>query len=301
MPKLKIAIVSGGTSHEHTTSERSAKDVISHIPQDKYEARSYDSAIDLQQLITDIVAKNVDVVFPLVHGLADDNGSIQGLCSLLNIPYVGSNVHATTLCQHKETAKRIMMTHGTLTPEFEILERQAELDLRQVQLPCVIKPGNVGDRVGVTIPYTYTELRNGLQTAFMHSDRLLIEQLIEGKEYAVSVLGDQDSVEILPAVEIKRIDQSKHMKRLCPADLSSQQRSTLNNLARRAFHALNAHGMLLVRFMYNEESSLFYFIEANTIPALTQHSLLPLAAKQADIQYDELIDRLIRSAFDRKS
>lgn len=298
MPKLKIAVVSGGTTHEHKASVRSAKDVMGFMP-DAYDAKSYDSVTDLQGLVNEMLSGKIDVVFPLVHGLADDNGSIQGLCSILNIPYVGSNIHATALCQHKETAKRIIMTHGTLTPEFEILERQAELDLRQVQLPCVIKPGNVGDRVGVTIPYTYTELRDGIQAAFKHSERLLIEQLIEGKEFAVSLLGDQGNVEILPAVEIKRIGQSKHIQRLCPADLSSHQRSTLNNLARRAFQALQAEGMLLVRFMYNEESSLFYFIEANTIPALTQNSLLPLAAHHANISYQELIDRLIKSAIAR--
>src|SRR5690606_12075147 len=133
------------------------------------EATVYDLATDTEKLISDILSNNIDVAFPLAHSVAEDNGSIQGLCSVLNIPFVGSNIHATVMCQHKETSKRIMMTHGTLTPEFQILERQAELDLREVQLPCVIKPGNIGDRVGVTIPYTYTELRDGLQTAFSHS------------------------------------------------------------------------------------------------------------------------------------
>lgn len=296
MPKLKIAVISGGKAPEHIASVRSATDVTTFMSKTKYEAISYNISTDVERLIKDIVDKQIDVVFPLTHSLGNDNGSIQGLCSMLGTPYVGSSIHATVMCQHKETSKRIMMTHGTLTPEFQILERQAELDLRQVQLPCVIKPGNVGDRVGVTIPYTYLELRNGLQTAFSHSDRLLIEQLIEGKEYVVSIIGSQKDKEILPPIEIKRIGQSKHTKRLCPADLSSDQRKTLNNLARRAFDALSANGMLLVRFMYNEETSLFYFIEANTLPALTKNSLLPLAAEHANIGYPELIDRLIETA-----
>lgn len=301
MTKLTIAIVCGGNTPERNMSLRSAEKVKDHIPPGKYDAVLYDIGDDLQRFITDIFDRKIDIVFPLVHGLPDDDGSVQGLCSMFDIPYVGSGVHATALCLHKETAKRIMMTHGMLTPKFEIIERTEKLDLRHVQLPCVIKPGDVGARTGIAIPFTYASLKEGLRNAFNHSDSLLIEQLIDGKEYVVGIIGNDDNCTILPVIEIKRVGQSKKIKRLCPADLTPHNKHTIENLSRRAFKAFGASGMLLVRFMYDEQEELFYFIEANTIPSLTPNSLMACAAKNANIEYSELIDKLLQLAVDRKN
>ncbi|MBI2415106.1 MAG: D-alanine--D-alanine ligase [Candidatus Kerfeldbacteria bacterium] len=309
MSKPIVAVLSGGQSNERAVSLVSGKNVAAAIPTDRYTVVQYDPKDQLADFLQAALAGNIDVVFPVLHGRFGEDGTIQGLCEMLALPYVGPNVFCSALCMDKEATKRLVMTHGMLTPEFELFDRNQQIDFRKIQLPCVIKPGNAGSSVGVTIPESFADLQRGMAVAFEHSQTVIVERFIKGKEYTVGVIGSLADTVVLPPIEI--IPQkgsfydyaSKYedggSTHLCPAPLTDDLRTTLENLTRRTFKAVKAHGMLRVDFMFESDTQLFYFIEANTIPGMTNTSLLPEAARVAGIPFPQLLDRLIQLALER--
>lgn len=313
MNTKNVAVVYGGISNEREVSLVSGRMVAEAIPTgayaSKYTVHTYDLASDLVVLLDDLVHKKIDVVFPVLHGRMGEDGTIQGLCETLRVPYVGSGIETSAICMNKETAKRLAMTQGMLTPEFELLEEGEQVDLRNIELPCVIKPGNAGSSVGVTIPESFEELKVGITTAFKQSRSIIIEKFISGREFTVSMIGTPDNITVFPPTEIipndsKFYDYSAKYDaggstHVCPAELSNDHRSTLENLGRRAFKLFNAHGMLRVDFMFDEKDELFYFIEANTIPGMTSTSLLPEAAKAAGVDFPALLDQLLTLGLER--
>ncbi len=291
MQPLRIALVA-----TKTKSTQQVQDILNL----NHKTMVYDHSIAVDNLINDILHGVIDVIFPLTHNSAIEEGAIQGICSALNIPYIGSNIHATILSNHKATTKRIMMAHGTLTPEFDIIDKADDIDLRNIELPCVIKPGAIGMRSGITIPQTYNELRHALQRAFNNSDTLLVEKLIHGREFIVHVLGvNGDTAKVLSPTELIRTPDQQLVKKLYPTDLGEETIETLKNLGRRTFNAIGAYGILAIRFMYNENAKLFYFIEANTMPRISEHSILVSAAKKDNISFGKLLDELIQQAIQR--
>ncbi|MDP3971171.1 MAG: D-alanine--D-alanine ligase [bacterium] len=307
--KQMVAVVFGGKSSEREVSLKSGAKVVEHIPTNKYDVLQYDPLTDLPKLVNDILDKKVDIVFPVLHGKFGEDGTIQGLCEILDVPYVGPGVKTSAICMDKIATKRMIMTQGTLTPEFEVMYKGDEMDLRNIELPCVIKPGNAGSSVGITIPESFAELKNGIKKAFDESDEILVENFIDGREFTVGVIGTHNNIQVLPATEIipnvskfydfaAKYDEggSTHV---CPADLDEETTETLQRLGERAFRVLGASGMMRVDFMYDESEKLFYFIEANTIPGMTNTSLLPEAAAAAGIEFSQLLDKLIQFGFER--
>lgn len=305
MKKIKVAVLLGGESSERDVSLDSGAKVAKHIPDDKYEVYKYDPKTDLQKLIEDIKAKKIDVVFPVLHGKYGEDGTMQGLLELLHIPYVGCGVLASALAMDKIRTKKLVESFDIRTPESRIYTPNLEIDEGLLEFPCVVKPKSAGSSVGVSIPENITEFRNALDEAFKYDDEVLVEKFIDGNEYTVGVIGPSDAPQVLPVTHIKAEAgkfydyKSKYGKggstHTCPADIDEILNSKLQGTAMAVYKIIGSQGMSRIDFMVDKES-IHYFIEANTIPGMTETSLLPEAAKAAGIEFPDLLDKLIQWA-----
>ncbi len=296
---IKVAVLKGGESSEREVSLVSGSKVAEHIPKDKYEVKEYDPKDQLLELIKDIENKEVDMVFPVLHGKYGEDGTIQGLLELLHVPYTGCGVLTSALALDKVKTKQVVKDHGIVTPEFEIVKRGDQV---VGQFPCVIKPVDAGSSVGISIPETAEEFKEGILNAFKESETIMIEEFIKGREFTVGVIGPNKSPQVLPVTEIKAniskfYDyQAKYEEggstHICPAEIDEELRKKMQETAAQVYQILGCEGMSRVDFMVSQEG-VPCFIEVNTIPGMTDTSLLPEAAKAAGIEFSELLNKII--------
>ena len=340
--KLKIAVLMGGNSSERDVSLASGAGVMEGLKAAGHLAMRVDTALGIGQFgagkstgVSSIVEKppshdalqalsavkaietinspelrKVDAVFIILHGGMGEDGTIQALLDLVEIPYTGSGVLASALAMNKYLSKLIFQSTGIPTPDFLIrynnkLEGNSEL-ISAIQtalgFPVVVKPNDQGSSVGLDIIKSPEELYPKSLTAFNYSDSILFEKYISGRELTVAILGD----ETLPPVEIKPKDgfYDYHHKYtagmteyLAPAPLSQPEELLLRDLGLKAFSALGCSGFGRVDFRMAANGS-FYCLEVNTLPGMTNTSLVPKAAKAAGIEFPQLLDRIIRIAID---
>jgi len=293
----------GGVSSERDISLISGEKVAKHVPRNKYQVSVYDPKFDLFKLISDFKKRKIDVVFPVLHGKYGEDGCIQGLLETFHVPYVGPRVFASSLCMHKEKTKLVASAYGILTPKYKIYQRGDAIKLSEIKLPAVIKPIDSGSSVGISIPENRKQLRRGLKKAFLESSLVMIEDFIKGREFTVGVIGNKKNVTVLPISEIVpllskfydykakyAVGGSLHT---CPAKISKTLSEKIKALAKRIYWIVEAQGMSRIDFMYSTRNKKIYFIEVNTIPGMTDVSLLPEAAKAAGISFSQLLDKLI--------
>ncbi len=299
MNKIKVAVLKGGESSEREVSLVSGSKVTEHIPKDKYEVLEYDPKDDILKLIKDIEEKKIDVVFPVLHGKYGEDGTIQGLLELLHVPYTGCGVLCSALTLDKVKTKQVVKDHGIVTPEFEIVKRGDQV---VSQFPCVVKPVDAGSSVGISIPESAEEFKDGILNAFKESEVIMIEEFIKGREFTVGVIGPNNNPQVLPVTEIKaNVSKFYDYKakyeeggstHICPAEIDEELKTKMQETAVRVYQILGCQGMSRVDFMVSEEG-VPYFIEVNTIPGMTDVSLLPEAAKAGGIEFPELLDKII--------
>lgn len=258
----------------------------------------------------------VDVVFPVLHGPYGEDGTIQGLLELASIPYVGAGVLGSALGMDKVAMKVAFQGHGLPVADYlpllahEWRAERAECIARveeRLGYPCFVKPANLGSSVGITKAHDRQELEQGLDLAAQYDRRLLVEQGINAREIEVSVLGNdapQASVpgEIVPCNEFydyaaKYLDGASQL--IIPAPLSSEQTCQVQEMAIRAFIALDCAGMARVDFLLCRDSGRWYLSELNTIPGFTSISMYPKLWEASGLPYPKLIDRLIELAIER--
>jgi len=258
----------------------------------------------------------VDVVFPVLHGPYGEDGTVQGLLELADIPYVGAGVLGSALGMDKIAMKAVFRSHGLLVVEHIALKRrdwerdpEAMMDLIEKRLgyPCFIKPANLGSSVGITKVHTRSQLAPALKLAARYDRRMLGEQAVNGREIEVSVLGNDDPIasvpgEIIPCREFydyvaKYIDDRSEL--IIPADLPPHLTRRIQELAIAAFLAVDCAGMARVDFLLDRDTGELYVGELNTIPGFTPISMYPKLWEASGIPYSELIDRLIELALDR--
>jgi len=295
----RIAVLLGGLSAEREISLRTGNAVLRALRGQGLEAVAIDAGRDLPLRLQEA---GVQVAFIALHGRYGEDGTVQGLLELLQIPYTGSGVLASSVAMNKLVTKQILMHHGVATPAFAVYRKdndQVAFVAACQAYPLVTKPAREGSTIGVSVVRDAESLQAGLEEALRHDDLVLVEEFIAGAEVTVGVLGEQP----LPVVQVVPKGgfydyQSKYMpgqtEYLLPAPLPAAVYARLQAEAVAACQALGCRGAARVDFMVRGEE--LFCLEVNTIPGMTETSLLPKAAGAAGIPFDELVLRILADA-----
>lgn len=320
MGKLKIAVLYGGQSGEHDVSLMSAGSVMEELDGDKYEVTPIFINRDGQWVAPIEDLRRFDVVFPMLHGPMGEDGTVQGLLSVMGVPFVGAGVIGSAVGMDKAIFKDVMKAHDLPVSKWLVV-RRCEWEMRRVEieievitqlgLPCFVKPANMGSSVGITKVKTMQQLHEGMTEAFKWDRKVLIEEAVpHARELEVSVLGNEElqaSVvgEIVPSREFydyaaKYLDKGDdaselHIPARIPGALSQLVRETAIEVARVS----DAQGMARVDFLMNGETGDIYVNEINTIPGFTSISMYPKLWMASGMTYGGLLDRLIELALER--
>jgi len=303
LTRARIGVLMGGRATEREVSLRSGRAVWRALVRRGYQAVAIDAEGDVPRTLR---TRKVDLVFLALHGRGGEDGTMQGLLEVMGIPYTGSGVRASAIAMHKITAKAVLAAQGIPVPTGTVVQAgmpRPAAPPSGLKLPLVVKPASEGSTIGVTILRRASEWRGALRRAHEHDREALVETYIPGREVTVSVL-DGDA---LPAVEILPLggfyDYAAKYTRgrtgyLCPAPLARDVSRRVRDLAVQAYRALGCEGAARVDFRVTLRGKP-YVLEVNTIPGMTETSLLPMAAARAGLEYDALTERILHSALRR--
>ena len=309
--KLRVAVLYGGRSGEHEVSLRSAESVIAAMDPEKYEIVRFfigkDGRWEPGPILPEPGANpGIDVVFPVLHGTFGEDGAMQGLLELAELPYVGAGVLGSSLAMDKDAMKRICRTSGLPVVDHIVVYRERLNVDPFFDYPVFVKPANLGSSVGISKARTDEEFRAALDLAAAYDRKIVVEPAIEGRELECAVLGNADPVaslpcEILPSREFydyedKYLSDAAEFK--LPADLTPEQTAEVRRLAVECYRAVECEGMARVDF-FLEQSGRILLNEINTIPGFTSISMFPRMWAEAGLPYPRLIDRLIELALER--
>jgi D-alanine-D-alanine ligase len=302
LTRARIGVLMGGISAEREVSLRSGQAVCEALVRRNYEAVAIDAASDVPASLR---RKKIDLVFLALHGRGGEDGTMQGLLEVLGLPYTGSGVLASAMAMHKAVTKSLLATqHIPVPPGTVVWANRGRSALpKGLKLPLVVKPASEGSTIGVTILRRASDWRTALRLAHQHDREAVVEQYIPGRELTVAILDGT----ALGIVEIRAAGgfydyAAKYTKGqtqyLCPAPLSPVLDRRVRDLAVRAYQLLGCDGAARVDFRVTPKGAP-YVLEVNTIPGMTETSLLPMAAAQAGIDYDMLTERILGSALRR--
>ena len=339
--KKKIAILFGGQSTEHEVSRVSATSVLKNIDNEKYivypigitrEGQWFyykghienigngkwenDSENKIQDGINLLLKKEVDVVFPVLHGMYGEDGTIQGLCKLMNLPCVGPSVMSSAVCMDKVYTKYLLEHEGIKQANYVVVNafdygkdpKKFTDDIEsKLGYPCFVKPANSGSSVGITKAHNFSELEKGLKEALRHDRKVLVEEGLNAREIEVAVLGNDDprasvAGEVIPAKEFYDYEakyENAASKLLIPADLNDEEMKNIRDQAVRIYKKLDCAGMARVDFLVDKETGEVYLNEVNTLPGFTSISMYPKMWEATGLPYNELINELIELAIER--
>ncbi len=291
----RVAVLFGGTSAERDISLKSGTAVLQGLLDEGVNA----FGIDINENAVEQLSKvECDRAFIALHGSGGEDGKIQALLEWLNIPYTGSGVAASAIALNKLTTKEIWIANALPTPNFVAIHTansgiNAEELLGKLNGACFVKPVLEGSSIGMSMVSDVAALEEALATATHYGDTLIAEEKIEGREFTVAILNGQ----ALPPIELKVKNafydyQAKYFSNetqyLCPADINEDETNQLQDLAIQAFNALGCKGWGRIDFMQDRNGK-FYMLEANTVPGMTSHSLVPMAAKVAGLSFNALL------------
>lgn len=348
MGRTKLGVIFGGTSTEHNVSIVSGTSIIKNLNKEKYEI--YPIYIDLKgewfkytynneefkvgdeiigtEKIENIVKylKELDIVFPVLHGLYGEDGTIQGMLELLKIPYVGTKVLGSSICMDKAYAKVIFDKANISQAEYiyirkyndkyiyiekdfteEILDINGIIKnvLDKIKFPMFVKPSNAGSSVGISKVENETELIKAIEYAGKFDNKILIEEGIQGREVECAVFGNEEVQtsclgEILSADEFYSFNakyQNQESKTVIPAELPEELSNEVRKIAKKAYKATDCKGLARVDFFVDDKNNKIYINEINTIPGFTQISMYPKLWEQTGVNYSDLLDKLIELAY----
>lgn len=303
MTKLTLALLSGGDSSEREVSLNSGSQVYDALDKDKYHIVRYDPSTDLAKLVGD--APDIDAALVILHGPYGEDGTVQGLLDLLDIPYQGSGVLGSAVAMDKLVSKQLYAAAGVPVPPYLAFKREDAVDLTtcldRIGLPCVVKPANCGSSIGMTIVTEAEQLKGALDAAFTYDHTALVEAYIKGTEITGGVLGN-DTLEAFPLIEIVPSDahtffdyDAKYTpgatEEICPARIDDGLTQKAQTYAKMAHQALGCQGYSRTDMIIRDRD--IFILETNTIPGMTATSLLPQAAQKAGLSFTKLLDRLI--------
>jgi D-alanine-D-alanine ligase len=297
----KIGVLMGGLSREREISLRTGKAIGKALVEKGYKACTIDMGRDIAEKLT---KEKIEIAFVALHGRYGEDGTIQGMLELMGIPYTGSGVLASALALHKIMAKKILLHEKIPTPSFEFLRRE-EIEKEaskkvSLPLPVVVKPAREGSTIGISVVRKEDELLHALREAGKYDEEILVETFMKGKEITVGILNDIP----LPIIEIAPKSgfydyHSKYTKGeteyIIPAQIPREKYLHAQEMSLGAFRAIGCSGCARVDLMTDEEGNPFV-IDINTMPGMTETSLLPKAAEYVGISFGELAERILLGA-----
>jgi D-alanine-D-alanine ligase len=301
--RIRIAVLAGGWSGEREISLKSGKAVYDALDREKYRVRRYDPRDDLTRLIED--SSDIDLALILLHGKFGEDGRIQGMLDVLQIPFMGSGVLASAMALNKRVAKDVYRKAGLPVAEDLVLYRgerfSVDLVMERLGAPVVIKPVSEGSSLGIAIAYDRQTIVDGIDKAFHYDSEVMVEAYIGGTEITCCIVGNQ-SLEALPLVEIVPTDayaffdyNAKYTpgatREICPAPVAPDLAEAAGQCAKTAHRALGCRVWSRSDMIIRDET--LYILETNTIPGMTETSLFPLAARAAGMSLSDLLDKMI--------
>ncbi len=313
--KLRVAVVYGGRSGEHEVSVRSAKAVMGGMDKSKYEIAEYfigkEGKWNPRPILPEPGAQpEIDVVFPVLHGTFGEDGTIQGLFEMADLPYVGAGVLGSSVSMDKEMMKRVCLERGLPVVEYVTVTRENQdisEALRRLPFPMFVKPANLGSSVGISKANDEEQLSKAVAFAAQYDTKILIERGIIGRELECSVLGNETPDASLPCEIFPSRDfydyEDKYLldkaETQIPAALPPETTDHLRRLAVECYKAVACEGMGRVDFLLESATGKLYINEINTIPGFTSISMYPKMWEHSGVPFPALIDRLIALALDR--
>lgn len=305
---MRIAVLCGGRSAEREVSLRSGSQVAAALGACGHLAERVDLDPGCWERLRD---GGFDCAFVALHGRLGEDGTVQGMLEVLGLPYTGSRVLASALCIDKTRVNRLLAADGMAVPDFEELQAQVQGDdaedlVRRYGLPLVIKPVREGSTIGLTIARNVDEAASGLLLARRYDSRVIVQRFVVGTEITVGVLATPE-LQVLPTLEITYENETYdydakytagRSHHIIPARIPALAQEAAATAAGRAFQLLACEGMARIDFIVDGVGTP-WLLEVNTIPGLTELSLLPDAARAAGIGFDELCERLVRHAVAR--
>ena len=303
---MKVAVVMGGPSAEREVSLATGAAIVSALKEKGYDAEAID--IVPGKITEQLKTCGASVVFNAVHGLYGEDGCLQGLLEMIEMPYTGSGVLASAITMDKVASKRIFQATEIPTPRCLILSKDdrqnhKEIILNSFSLPIVVKPASQGSSIGVVIVKQEKELEEALKTAFFYGGEVLIEEFISGKELTVAVMTYEGETRAFPVINIVPHSgtydfKSKYTKGeteyLVPAPIGEVETQHAQEVAVQAYKVLGCKGVARADLMLDNEGQVFV-LELNTVPGMTSTSLVPKAASAAGISFPELCERILLS------
>ena len=346
MEKLKLGVIFGGMSTENEVSCVSGISVIKHLNKEKYEINPIyidksgnwfklkiediakeGEELENRETISNIIEyiKEMDVIFPVLHGLYGEDGTIQGLFKLLKVPYVGCGVLASSVGMDKAYTKVIfdkaninqtkyvyirkynedyIYVDEKFDEQIISLDEISKIVIDKLKFPMFIKPSNSGSSVGINKAHNIQELKSAIEEAAKYDNKILVEEGIIGREVECAVLGNEDVIsscvgEIKAADEFYSYDakyNNEESKTLIPAEISKEKSEEIQKLAIKAFKAIDGKGLSRVDFFIEGKTEKVYINEINTLPGFTSISMYPKLFEQVGIGYTELLDKLVELA-----
>jgi len=295
----KVAVLLGGRSAEREISLQSGNAVLKALQRRGVDAHPFDPA---DQPMEEILKQGFNVAYIALHGRYGEDGTVQGALELMGLPYTGSGVLASALAIDKWRTKLLWQAVGINSPHYAMLNAESDFEMvvKELGLPLIVKPSREGSTIGLYKVMSAEELPDVYRSAAKHDPMVLAEQFIEGMELTVAILGDIP----LPLVRIEAASglydyEAKYLSNetgyFCPSGLSAEQENTIQVQALQAHKALGCEGWGRVDVIL-DKSGKPYFLETNTSPGMTSHSLVPIAARTAGISFEDLVIRILELA-----
>ncbi|MEA1961693.1 MAG: D-alanine--D-alanine ligase [Bacillota bacterium] len=311
--KEKVLVLMGGTSQEREVSLRSGAAVLAALKNNDYQVEGLDLQSDS---IQKIIAFQPDVVFLALHGKNGEDGTVQGMLEIMNIPYTGSGVAASAICMNKILTKKLLALEGFPTADFRILKYKQSMNYPQmalelmdgIGLPMVLKAATQGSSIGTYIVKEQAALVTALGEVFQYDDEVLVEKFVDGVELTVPVIGNEEAL-ALPVIEITSSNEfydyeSKYTPGMCqhiiPARIDDKTRDMVMSMSEKVYESLNCRGFARVDFMVDRSGNP-YVLEINTIPGMTEMSLVPDSARAYGMSFEVLIKKIVRFALENDS
>jgi len=303
----KVAVLFGGNSAERAVSLNSGKAVLSALQAQGVDAHGIDpKTYDITQLKNE----QFDRAFIVLHGRGGEDGSVQGLLTYLDIPFTGSGVLGSAIAMDKSKTKQIWQSYELPTAPYQLILKEtfevlsAQGILESLGGVAMVKPVNEGSSIGMAKVSTPKELVDALENAFKFDHLILLEAWITGEEYTVSMLNDNALPPIKMQTEHTFYDykakyESSSTQYFCPSGLSDDEILTLNEIAKKAFSVVGCEGWGRVDFMRDEQQN-WCLLEVNTVPGMTETSLVPKAAKQAGLSFEQLVIEVLKQTLNAR-
>ena len=293
----KVAVLSGGISSEREVSLKSGERILSALRRQGVDAHFFDPA---ERELTGL--GEFDCVFIALHGSHGEDGTIQGFLEQMRIPYTGSGVLASALGMDKWRSKLLWQSIGLAVPDFVLLEANSDFERvgERLGFPLFVKPAREGSSIGISIAKKTEDISRAYELAAKYDSLILAERAVLGGEYTVAIVGK----DTLPSIRIETTTgfydyEAKYLRDdtiyRCPSGLSEERERNLCFYAQEAFRALGGRGWGRIDFLMDEGGD-FFLLEANTVPGMTDHSLVPMAARAAGISYERLVLRVLELA-----